>query len=110
MLDDVFVSVRQFDHQETGEEDFILLGDLNVDTQGLRELGQIPGIVTIAGDIKTNTLRTETYDHILIDRQTTREFTGRFGVLDLQTEFRTEPRASASRSATTCRCGPNSVP
>jgi endonuclease/exonuclease/phosphatase family metal-dependent hydrolase len=87
VLDDVFVSVRQFDHQETGEEDFILLGDLNVDPRGLRELGQIPGIVTIAGDIKTNTLRTETYDHILIDRQTTREFTGRFGVLDLQTEF-----------------------
>jgi deoxyribonuclease-1-like protein len=87
VLDDVFVSVRQFDHQETGEEDFILLGDLNVDTKGLRELGQIPGIVTIAGDIKTNTLRTKTYDHILIDQQTTREFTGRFGVLDLQADF-----------------------
>ena len=87
VLDDVFVSVRQFDYQETGEEDFILLGDLNVDPGGLRELGQIPGIVTIAGDIKTNTLRTKTYDHIMIDQQSTREFTGRFGVLDLQAEF-----------------------
>jgi endonuclease/exonuclease/phosphatase family metal-dependent hydrolase len=87
VLDDVFVSVRQFDHQQTGEEDFILLGDLNVDPGGLRELGQIPGIVSIAGDIKTNTLRTKTYDHILIDQQTTREFTGRFGVLDLQADF-----------------------
>ena len=41
----------------------------------------------IAGDVKTNTLRSKTYDHILIDRTMTREFTGRFGVLDLQNGF-----------------------
>lgn len=87
VLDDVFVSVRNFDYGQTGEEDFILLGDLNVDTGGLRELGQIPGMVTIAGDIKTNTTRSKTYDHILIDQVTTREFTGKFGVLDLQADF-----------------------
>ncbi len=73
VLDDVFVRVRQYDYQMTGEEDCILLGDLNVDTEGLRELGQIPGVVSIAGDTRTNTRGTETYDHILIDRTMTRE-------------------------------------
>lgn len=87
VLDDVFNSVREFDYRETGEEDFILLGDLNVDTRGLLELGQIPGVVTIAGDTPTNTLRNQTFDHILIDRTMTREFTGNFGVIDLQNDF-----------------------
>ncbi len=87
VLDDVFVSVRQYEYDANREEDFILLGDLNVDTKGLRELGQIPGVVTVAGDMKTNTRLTKTYDHILIDRRMTREYTGRCGVIDLQKEF-----------------------
>ncbi|MFK8115610.1 MAG: endonuclease/exonuclease/phosphatase family protein [Rubripirellula sp.] len=87
VLDDVFVSVRNYDYETSGEEDCIMLGDLNVDTKGLRELGQIPGVESIAKDIKTNTRRSKTYDHILIDRMMTREFTGRFGVLDLQQAF-----------------------
>jgi hypothetical protein len=87
VLDDVYVRVRQYDYQLTGEEDCIMVGDLNVDTKGLRELGQIPGVETIAGDVKTNTRRNKTYDHILIDRTMTREFTGRFGILDFQRDF-----------------------
>lgn len=87
VLDDVFVRVRQYDYEMTGEEDCILLGDLNVDTVGLRELGQIPGVESIAGDTKTNTRRTKTYDHILVDRRLTREYTGRFGVVDFQRDF-----------------------
>jgi deoxyribonuclease-1-like protein len=87
VLDDVFVRVREYDYQTSKEEDCILLGDLNVDTAGLRELGQIPGIETVAGDIKTNTRRSKTYDHILMDRMVTREYTGRFGVLDFQRDF-----------------------
>ncbi len=87
VLDDVFESVRRYDYETTGEEDCILLGDLNVDTQGLREMGQIPGVESIGRDIKTNTRHNKTYDHIMIDRRMTREFTGRFGVLDYQQEF-----------------------
>lgn len=87
VLDDVFVRVRQYDFEMTGEDDCIMLGDLNVDTAGLRELGQIPGIESIGGDIRTNTRRTKTYDHILIDRNMTREYTGRFGVVDFQRDF-----------------------
>ena len=87
VLDDVFVRVRQYDYQLTGEEDCILLGDLNVPANRLRELGQIPGVESIAPNLKTNTRRTKTYDHILIDRNLTTEFTGRFGVLDIQKQF-----------------------
>lgn len=87
VLDDVFVSVRNYDYETTGEEDCIMLGDLNVDTKNLRELGQIPNLVSIGADIRTNTRRTKTYDHILIDRTMTGEYTGRHGVLDLQSQF-----------------------
>jgi endonuclease/exonuclease/phosphatase family metal-dependent hydrolase len=87
VLDDVFVRVREYDYQTTGEEDCIMLGDLNVDANNLRELGQIPGVQTIAPNLKTNTRRTKTYDHILIDRNFTREFTGRYGLIDLQQYF-----------------------
>jgi len=47
----------------------------------------IPNLVTIAGDIPTNTRRTKTYDHILIDRNMTREYAGRFGVIDFQRDL-----------------------
>tara|TARA_R110002049_G_scaffold2750_2_gene21640 strand:- start:492499 stop:493608 length:1110 start_codon:yes stop_codon:yes gene_type:complete len=87
VLDDVFVRVRQYEYGSSGEEDCILLGDLNVDTGGLGELLQIPSMISIAGDVPTNTLGTKTYDHILIDRNMTREFTGRFGVFDLKREL-----------------------
>lgn len=87
VLDDVFVRVRQYDYENTGEEDCILLGDLHCDTGGLQELGLIPNIETIAGDTKTNALRTLTLDHLLIDRAMSREYTGRYGVVDLQQEF-----------------------
>jgi endonuclease/exonuclease/phosphatase family metal-dependent hydrolase len=87
VLDDVFTSVRNYEFEMTGEEDFIMLGDLNVDTEGLRELGRIPNVFSVAGDALTNTRRSKTYDHILIDGNMTREYTGRHGVLDLQQTF-----------------------
>ncbi len=87
VLDDVFVRVRDYEYQTSGQEDTLLVGDLNVDVKGLSELGSIPNVVSIAGDIKTNTLRTKTYDHILIDRTMTTEYTGRYGVLDFQTDL-----------------------
>ena len=56
-------------------------------TSGLRELGEIPGIQTVARDVKTNTRGTKTYDHILIDQSLTREYTGRFGLINFQRDF-----------------------
>ncbi len=88
VLDDVFVRVRQYEYETAGEEDCILVGDLNVATAGLQELTLIPNVVSIGGDIKTNTRKTETYDHILIDKNMTREFLpGRVGVLDFQRDL-----------------------
>ena len=87
VLDDVFQSVRQYGYQKTGEEDFILLGNLGVNTAGLDELGRIPNLISVAGDCLTDTLQTQTLDHILIDQTTTREYTGRFGLVDLQRQF-----------------------
>jgi deoxyribonuclease-1-like protein len=87
VLDDVFQSVRQYGYQKNGEEDCILLGNLGVNTQGLDELGKIPDVVSLGGDCLTDTLQTRTLDHILIDQTTTREYTGRFGLVDLQREF-----------------------
>ncbi len=87
VLDDVFVRVRQYEFEAAGEEDCILLGDLNVDTSGLQELTLIPNIVSIGGDVPTNTRRTQTYDHILIDQMMTREYLGRFGVIDFQRDL-----------------------
>lgn len=87
VLDDVFQSVRNYEYATTGEDDFILLGDLNVDVKRLGELGEIPGIVSLAGDAMTNTRRTKTYDHILIDAQVTTEYLHRAGVFDLESFF-----------------------
>jgi deoxyribonuclease-1-like protein len=87
VLDDVFVRVRQYEYESSGEEDCILLGDLNVDRRGLGELLQIPGLISIAADFTTNTRGDKTYDHIMIDPNMTREFTGRFGVYDMKREL-----------------------
>ncbi len=84
VLDDVFNNVRAWEYSQNGEEDFILLGDLNVDVGGLAELGRIPGMVSLAGKLKTNVIKTKTLDHILIDAQTTAEFVpGHVGVVDM---------------------------
>ena len=87
VLDDVFLSVRQYGYQQTGEEDCILLGCLSVNTAGLGELGRVPNLRSVAGDSPTDTRQSRTLDHILIDQTTTREYTGRYGVVDLQRQF-----------------------
>jgi deoxyribonuclease-1-like protein len=87
VLDDVFVRVREFEYTTRGEDDVILVGNLNVDARNLGELGQIPGIVSIAGNQPTTTDGTKTVDHILIDRSVTSEFSTRYGVVDYQKDF-----------------------
>ena len=83
-LDDVFVSVRA---DGSGEDDIILLGDLNVDEYDLGELGRLPGITYVISGVPTNTRGNRTYDNILFDRRATVEYTGRAGVLDLMTQY-----------------------
>ena len=62
------------------------LMEIDVDS-GNRRIHRYWDLDLPAGDVKTNTRRTKTYDHILIDRRMTREYTGRFGVLDFQNDL-----------------------
>lgn len=83
-LDDVFVAVQR---NGSGEDDVILLGDLNVDEYHLGELGGVPNVVHAISGVETNTRGTKSYDNILFDRQATTEFAGSWGVLNLMAEY-----------------------
>lgn len=84
VLDDVFRVVQD---DGTGEDDVILLGDLNVDDRHLGQLGQVPGITWVISGKPTNTRQTQQYDNILFDRRATAEFTGNAGVYDFRREM-----------------------
>ncbi len=84
-LADVFLVMQQ---ARRDEDDVILLGDLNANDQQFGRLGQIPGMTWAVQGTTTNTRRTKMYDNLLFDRNRTAEFTGRWGVLDLEAAFR----------------------
>ena len=84
VLDDVYRVVCE---DGSGEDDVILLGDLNVDHRHLGELGKLPKIAwTVSGE-PTNARGTKSYDNIVYNTQATIEFTGKSGVFDLAKEF-----------------------
>jgi len=84
-LADAFVSMRSL---RPDEDDVIVLGDLNAGPPQFGRIKQIPGIGWAVSGVTTNTRRTKTYDNLIFDRTTTTEYTGRWGVLDLQDTFR----------------------
>jgi endonuclease/exonuclease/phosphatase family metal-dependent hydrolase len=71
-----------------GEDDVILLGDLNADELELGALGQVPNITWVVSGMPTNTRGNCTYDNILFHRAATSEFTGMSGVVDLMRDYR----------------------
>ena len=83
-LDDAFVAVQR---DGSGEDDVILLGDLNVDEYDMGQLGQLPGIAWVVTGTTTNTRRNHAYDNIVFHRGATTEYLGRWGVLDLEREY-----------------------
>jgi endonuclease/exonuclease/phosphatase family metal-dependent hydrolase len=83
-LDDVYLAVQR---NPSGEDDVILLGDLNVDEHHLGELGQVPNITWVVSGQNTNTRRSKSYDNIVFDRYRTAEYTGAWGVLDFRSEY-----------------------
>jgi deoxyribonuclease-1-like protein len=89
VLADVYKSVRQYEYPE---DDIILLGDLNADPSKLQLLGKIPDLIPLIQKIPTNTRQSKTLDNFLADRQLTREFTGRAGVINLEQMFRIQLR------------------
>lgn len=83
-LADAFVSVQQ---QGWGEDDLILLGDLNADENHLGRLGKLPGIQTTIKNITTNTRGNRSYDNMVFDQRATTEYLGKSGVLNMMQEY-----------------------
>ncbi len=69
------------------EDDVIILGDLNASEKQLGRLGQIPGITWVVSGAMTNTLQNKSYDNMIFDGQLTSEYTGRWGIVDLERAF-----------------------
>lgn len=69
------------------EDDVILLGDFNAGPPQFGKIKQIPGIGWAVSGVTTNTRRSKTYDNLIFDQRTTTEYTGKWGVLDLQSTF-----------------------
>ncbi|MBX7074109.1 MAG: endonuclease/exonuclease/phosphatase family protein [Pirellulales bacterium] len=84
VLDDVLQAVR---NDGRGEDDVILLGDLNTDDAHLYEVGQISSLMCALSQTPTNTRGNRMYDNIIFDRWLTTEFDGRSGVLTMQSEY-----------------------
>ena len=85
VLADVVTNVRQFEYP--GEDDVILLGDLNAAPDKFQRLGQIPGYVPLIQGLNTNTRKNRLLDNILADNRATSEYTGRSGMIDLEKHF-----------------------
>ncbi len=83
-LADVFRAVR---NDGRGEDDVIILGDLNVDERKLGRLGQIPNITWAITGVATNTRGTKQYDNLVFSEVATAEYTGRWGVFDMIRQF-----------------------
>ena len=65
-----------------GEDDIIVLGDLNVDDQHLGQLGRLDGVRPLVRGVPTNTRQNALYDNIVLHQPSTAEFTGRWGVFN----------------------------
>ncbi len=83
-LADVFEVMQ---HARPDEDDVILLGDLNASEFQLGRLGQLPGITWTVRNAMTNTLHNKAYDNLIFDGGATSEYTGRWGIVDLESVF-----------------------
>ncbi|MEX2140617.1 MAG: endonuclease/exonuclease/phosphatase family protein [Pirellulales bacterium] len=83
-LAQVYTAVR---NDGRGEDDVILVGDLNADEQNFGPLGQLPNITWAISGVPTNTRGNRTYDNLLFHRAATSEFTGLTGVVDLMRDY-----------------------
>jgi hypothetical protein len=84
LLAKVFRAVRDAGR---GEDDIILLGDLESDDQHLGELGKLLGVTALVSGVPTTARGANLLDNILLDRRATAEFAGRVEVVDMMREF-----------------------
>jgi endonuclease/exonuclease/phosphatase family metal-dependent hydrolase len=80
----VFRAVRD---DGRGEDDVIILGDLNVDDHHLGMLGQLPQVHWAISGVATNTRGDKLYDNLVFSSAATSEYTGRWGVFDMIRQF-----------------------
>ena len=94
LLADVFRAVREHElsRGEHGEDDIIMLGDLEADAEHLGRLGRVPGITAAVSGLPTTVDGARQVDNILFDRRATTEYTGRSGVLDMVRELNLTPQ------------------
>lgn len=83
-LADAFLALKQ---ARPDEDDIILLGDLNASPQQFGRLGQLAAVGWAVSGVTTNTRRTKTYDNLIFQHTATAEYTGNWGVLDLQATY-----------------------
>ncbi|MFK7735453.1 MAG: endonuclease/exonuclease/phosphatase family protein [Pirellulaceae bacterium] len=95
VLADTYRQVREFEYPE---DDVILLGDFNEEPGKLMKLEQIPFFASLIVGADTNTRGGRTIDNIMIDRQSTVEFTGRAGVVSLERAFQITQKEALSVS------------
>jgi deoxyribonuclease-1-like protein len=84
VLAEAFRAVRD---DGRGEDDIILLGDLESDDQHLGQLGRLLGVTALLSGVPTTARGANLLDNILLDRRATCEFTGRVEVVDMMREF-----------------------
>lgn len=84
VLADVYRVVREDGRRE---DDVIILGDFNADSNHLGRLGQLPGLTCAIAGIPTNTRGSHQLDNLVFNSLATAEFTGRSGVFDFLREF-----------------------
>ncbi len=74
--------------QHQGEDDFILIGDLNEEPSRFQKYAWMSDqFAAISNHWKTNVVQTENYDNIVFDATRTSEFLQQSGVLDLMQEY-----------------------
>jgi hypothetical protein len=87
-LGQVYQAVRR---SAGGEDDIILLGDLNVDDQHLGGLGRLEGVRPLIRGQYTNTRQNALYDNMVLHQVSTAEFSGRCGVFNFQQFYKLPP-------------------
>jgi hypothetical protein len=94
LLADVYRAVREHELKRPagGEDDIIMLGDFEADSNHLGRLGHVPGITPVLTGTATTTDGARQLDNILFDCRATTEFTGRSGVLDMVRELDLTPQ------------------
>jgi deoxyribonuclease-1-like protein len=79
--------IRNFEFASAGEDDVILLGDLNAGPEKLGNIQRVAGMQPVIRNQPTNVRGTQIYDNLVFDPTPTAEFTGHAGVLKLDEFF-----------------------